>query len=53
MKQDDYLQIDETPVKVLDPKAKGKAATGITAAWRAGRNNEFFALTVACKLNPK
>jgi transposase len=24
----DYLQIDETPVKVLDPEVKGKAATG-------------------------
>jgi transposase len=28
MKQSDYLQIDETPVKVLDPEVKGKAATG-------------------------
>ena len=24
----DYLQVDETPVKVLDPEVKGKAATG-------------------------
>ena len=24
----DYLQLDETPVKVLDPEVKGKAATG-------------------------
>lgn len=24
----DYLQVDETPVKVLDPAVKGKAATG-------------------------
>jgi len=23
-----YLQIDETPVKVLDPEVKGKAARG-------------------------
>ena len=28
MKQGDYLQIDETPVKVLDPDVKGKAAQG-------------------------
>ncbi len=28
MKQGDYLQIDETPVKVLDPEVKGKAAQG-------------------------
>lgn len=28
MKAGDYLQIDETPVKVLDPEVKGKAATG-------------------------
>lgn len=28
MKQSDYLQIDETPVKVLDPEVKAKAATG-------------------------
>jgi hypothetical protein len=28
MKQGRYLQIDETPVKVLDPEVKGKAATG-------------------------
>src|SRR2546427_4997085 len=26
MKQGDYLQIDETPVRVLDPEVKGKAA---------------------------
>jgi len=26
MKQGDYLQIDETPVRVLDPEIKGKAA---------------------------
>lgn len=28
MKQGDYLQIDETPVKVLDPEVKGKTAKG-------------------------
>lgn len=28
MKQEDYLQIDETPVRVLDPEVKGKAAKG-------------------------
>ncbi len=28
MKQGVYLQIDETPVKVLDPEVKGKAAKG-------------------------
>lgn len=28
LKQGDYLQIDETPVKVLDPEVKGKAAKG-------------------------
>lgn len=28
MKKNGYLQVDETPVKVLDPEVKGKAATG-------------------------
>lgn len=28
MKQGDYLQIDESPVRVLDPEVKGKAAKG-------------------------
>jgi transposase len=28
MEAGDYLQVDETPVKVLDPEVKGKAATG-------------------------
>jgi transposase len=28
MKAGDYMQIDETPVKVLDPEVKGKAGTG-------------------------
>ncbi len=28
LKADDYLQIDESPVKVLDPEVKGKAAQG-------------------------
>jgi hypothetical protein len=28
LKTGDYLEIDESPVKVLDPKVKGKAAQG-------------------------
>ncbi len=28
MRQDDYLQIDETPVRVMDPEVKGKTARG-------------------------
>ena len=28
LKSGNYLQVDETPVKVLDPKVKGKAAQG-------------------------
>ena len=28
LEADDYLQVDETPVKVLNPEVKGKAATG-------------------------
>lgn len=28
MEAGDYMQVDETPVKVLDPEVKGKAATG-------------------------
>ncbi len=31
----DYLQVDETPVKVLDPEVQGKAATGYL--WVMGR----------------
>lgn len=31
----DYLQVDETPVRVLDPDIKGKSATGYL--WVAGR----------------
>src|ERR1051325_7497337 len=31
----DYLQVDETPVKVMDPEVKGKCATG--CLWLAGR----------------
>ena len=31
----DYLQVDETPVRVLDPEVKGKCATGYL--WLAGR----------------
>jgi transposase len=31
----DYLQVDETPVKVMDPEVRGKCATGFL--WLAGR----------------
>jgi hypothetical protein len=31
----DYLQVDETPVKVMNPEVKGKCATGYL--WLAGR----------------
>lgn len=31
----DYLQVDETPVKVMDPEVKGQCATGYL--WVAGR----------------
>jgi transposase len=31
----DYLQVDETPVRVMDPEVKGKCATGYL--WVAGR----------------
>jgi transposase len=31
----DYLQVDETPVRVMDPEVKGKCATGYL--WIAGR----------------
>ena len=31
----DYLQVDETPVKLMDPETKGKCATGYL--WVAGR----------------
>ena len=31
----DYLQVDETPVRVLDPEVKGKCALGYL--WVAGR----------------
>ena len=31
----DYLQVDETPVKVMDPEIKGRCATGYL--WLAGR----------------
>src|SRR5882672_8824401 len=34
----DYLQVDETPVKVMDPEVKGKCATGYL--WLAGRPGE-------------
>ena len=34
----DYLQVDETPVKVMDPEVKGQCATGYL--WLAGRPGE-------------
>jgi transposase len=34
----DYLQVDETPVRVLDPEVKGRCATGYL--WVAGRPGE-------------
>jgi len=34
----DYLQVDETPVKVMDPEVKGRCATGYL--WLAGRPGE-------------
>jgi transposase len=33
--QGDYLQVDETPVRVMDPELKGRCATGYL--WVAGR----------------
>jgi len=34
----DYLQVDETPVRVMDPEVKGRCATGYL--WVAGRPGE-------------
>lgn len=34
----DYLQVDETPVRVMDPEVKGRCATGYL--WVAGRPEE-------------
>jgi hypothetical protein len=39
MKAGDYLQVDETPVKVLDPEVKGKAATGYLWFYSAPRGD--------------
>ena len=38
----DYLQIDETPVKVLDPEVKGKAATGYLWFFSMPGGNAFL-----------
>ncbi|HXP58853.1 MAG TPA: IS66 family transposase [Dongiaceae bacterium] len=38
----DYLQLDETPVKVLDPEVKGKAATGFLWFFSAPRGDAFL-----------
>src|ERR1035438_4891264 len=34
----DYLQVDETPVRVMDPEVRGRCATGYL--WVAGRPNQ-------------
>jgi hypothetical protein len=39
MKASGYLQIDETPVKVLDPEVKGKAAQGYLWFFAAPRGD--------------
>ena len=38
----DYLQVDETPVKVLDPEVKGKAATGFLWFYSAPQGDVFL-----------
>jgi transposase len=38
----DYLQVDETPVKVLDPEVKGKAATGYLWFYSAPKGDVFL-----------
>ena len=38
----DYLQIDETPVKVLDPEVKGKAATGYLWLYSTPKGDVFL-----------
>jgi transposase len=42
MKAGGYLQIDETPVKVLDPEVKGKAATGYLWFYSAPGGDVFL-----------
>jgi len=37
-----YLQVDETPVKVLDPEVKGKAAQGYLWFYSTPRGNVFL-----------
>jgi transposase len=38
----DYLQVDETPVKVLDPEVKGKAATGYLWFYSVPKGDVFL-----------
>jgi transposase len=38
----DYLQVDETPVKVLDPEVKGKAATGFLWFYSRPKGDVFL-----------
>jgi len=38
----DYLQLDETPVKVLDPEVKGKAATGFLWFYSVPKGGVFL-----------
>jgi len=38
----DYLQVDETPVKVLDPEVKGKAATGFLWFYSVPQGDVFL-----------
>jgi transposase len=63
-----YLQVDETPVKVLDPEVKGKAATGYLwfysppramSSWSSaragagkGRRNAWLTSKARCKPMP-
>ena len=58
MKEGDYLQIDESPVRVLDPEVKGKAAKGylwffavpkgdVILVFDQGRSHEVAGPTVA------
>ncbi len=65
LKAGDYLQIDESPVKVLDPEVKGKAAQGYlwfystpggTSFWSfikveagMGRGNDWAVFTGPCR----
>ena len=47
MKQSGYLQVDETPVKILDPEVKGKCARGYLCAWPKRKRGTFF--RASCK----